>query len=116
MEEQRNFPMNYVYLITKLHYFIISFHTNYVFVAESTAASSPSGAPSDNTLPVVFEATEDPTLNNLSRTDVNCDKTGTCYDGKFQLPKIFYYFNLLYVNFMVNITGHLEIDFPTNFN
>ncbi|XP_019865173.1 uncharacterized protein LOC109594390 [Aethina tumida] len=47
---------------------------------KSTAASSPSGAPSDNTLPVVFEATEDPTLNNLSRTDVNCDKTGTCYD------------------------------------
>lgn len=31
-------------------------------------------------LPVVFENTEDPTVNNLTRTDVNCDKTGTCYD------------------------------------
>ncbi|KAJ3664745.1 hypothetical protein Zmor_000291 [Zophobas morio] len=41
---------------------------------------SPTGAPSDNTLPVVFEATEDPNLNNLTRSDVNCDKTGTCYD------------------------------------
>lgn len=41
-----------------------------------------SGAPSDNTLPVVFETTEDSTLNNLTRSDVNCDKTGTCYDGK----------------------------------
>ncbi|KAF5285569.1 hypothetical protein FQA39_LY16581 [Lamprigera yunnana] len=38
------------------------------------------GSSSDNSLPVVFEATEDPTLTNLSRTDVNCDKTGTCYD------------------------------------
>lgn len=42
-----------------------------------------SGSPSDNTLPVVFETTEDATLNNQSRADVNCDKTGTCYDGKF---------------------------------
>lgn len=49
------------------------------YVAEAT---TPSGSPSDNTLPVVFEATEDPTLNNLTRNDVNCDKTGTCYDGK----------------------------------
>ncbi|KAK6636867.1 hypothetical protein RUM43_010531 [Polyplax serrata] len=31
-------------------------------------------------LPVVFENTEDPLLNNLTRNDVNCDKTGTCYD------------------------------------
>lgn len=30
---------------------------------------------------MVFDATEDPTLNNLTRTDANCDKTGTCYDG-----------------------------------
>ncbi|KAH0817829.1 hypothetical protein GEV33_004962 [Tenebrio molitor] len=43
-------------------------------------AATPSGAPSDNSLPVVFEATEDPTLNNMTRSDVNCDKTGTCYD------------------------------------
>ena len=32
-------------------------------------------------LPVVFETTEDPTINNLTRNDINCDKTGTCYDG-----------------------------------
>ncbi|KAL1138899.1 hypothetical protein AAG570_008961, partial [Ranatra chinensis] len=31
-------------------------------------------------LPVVFETTDDPTINNLTRSDVNCDKTGTCYD------------------------------------
>lgn len=31
-------------------------------------------------LPVVFDTTEDPGVNNLTRTDVNCDKTGTCYD------------------------------------
>lgn len=30
--------------------------------------------------PVVFETTEDPTINNLTRNDINCDKTGTCYD------------------------------------
>ncbi|XP_071050814.1 uncharacterized protein [Onthophagus taurus] len=38
------------------------------------------GPSSENTLPVVFEATEDPTINNLTRSDINCDKTGTCYD------------------------------------
>ncbi|CAH0384150.1 unnamed protein product [Bemisia tabaci] len=32
------------------------------------------------TIPVVFETTDDPTLSNLTRTDINCDKTGTCYD------------------------------------
>nr|CAD7442675.1 unnamed protein product [Timema bartmani] len=36
-------------------------------------------APQDN-LPIVFDSTEDPTINNLTRTDINCDKTGTCYD------------------------------------
>lgn len=35
----------------------------------------------ENTLPVVFDTTEDPNLNNLTRSDVNCDKKGTCYDG-----------------------------------
>ena len=38
--------------------------------------------PTNGELPVVFENTEDPLLNNLTRADVNCDKTGTCYDGK----------------------------------
>lgn len=32
-------------------------------------------------LPVVIETTQDPTINNLTRNDINCDKTGTCYDG-----------------------------------
>lgn len=31
-------------------------------------------------MPITFDATEDPAVNNLTRTDVNCDKTGTCYD------------------------------------
>lgn len=39
------------------------------------------GSPPEPSLPVVFEATEDPSLN-LTRSDINCDKTGTCYDGK----------------------------------
>lgn len=33
-------------------------------------------------LPIFIETTEDPTLNNITKSaDVNCDKTGTCYDG-----------------------------------
>ncbi|XP_077287259.1 trynity isoform X2 [Arctopsyche grandis] len=45
------------------------------------AAQSPSGSsPSENSLPITVETQEDPNLNNLTRTDVNCDKTGTCYD------------------------------------
>ncbi|XP_076292758.1 trynity isoform X2 [Lasioglossum baleicum] len=38
------------------------------------------GAGPADPLPVVFDTTEDPTINNLTRTDINCDKTGTCYD------------------------------------
>uniref|UniRef100_A0A182TPR8 ZP domain-containing protein n=1 Tax=Anopheles melas TaxID=34690 RepID=A0A182TPR8_9DIPT len=34
----------------------------------------------ENTLPVVFDTVEDPAVNNLTRNDANCDKTGTCYD------------------------------------
>ncbi|XP_026479536.1 uncharacterized protein LOC113385929 [Ctenocephalides felis] len=41
---------------------------------------NPSAPTPDHTLPVVFDATEDPSINNLTRADVNCDKTGTCYD------------------------------------
>ncbi|KAL0124644.1 hypothetical protein PUN28_006480 [Cardiocondyla obscurior] len=36
--------------------------------------------PITDPLPVVFETTEDSTINNLTRNDINCDKTGTCYD------------------------------------
>lgn len=62
--------------------------SNYkILIAESILAS---GAPSDNSLPVVFETTEDSTLNNLTRSDVNCDKTGTCYDGKNNKYKLKY--------------------------
>ncbi|XP_026816574.1 LOW QUALITY PROTEIN: uncharacterized protein LOC113556053 [Rhopalosiphum maidis] len=38
-----------------------------------------STTPPHEQLPVVFESTDDPALN-LTRTDLNCDKTGTCYD------------------------------------
>ncbi|KAK9875154.1 hypothetical protein WA026_005945 [Henosepilachna vigintioctopunctata] len=51
----------------------------YENACEKSAGAAP-GAPSENTLPVVFDATEDPNLNNLTKSDVNCDKTGTCYD------------------------------------
>jgi len=46
----------------------------FFFFAESTT-------PPHEQLPVVFESTDDPSLN-LTRTDLNCDKTGTCYDGQ----------------------------------
>lgn len=45
-----------------------------VTIVESTG-------PLADPLPIVFEATDDPTINNLTRNDINCDKTGTCYDG-----------------------------------
>ncbi|PSN36834.1 hypothetical protein C0J52_14247, partial [Blattella germanica] len=48
--------------------------TYYENVCEKTT-----GSPQD-TLPLVFDSTEDPTINNLTRNDINCDKTGTCYD------------------------------------
>lgn len=46
-----------------------------------TETGGTTGSQPDSNLPVVFEATEDPTLTNLTKNDVNCDKTGTCYDG-----------------------------------
>lgn len=50
-------------------------------VPGSTGTST--GGSTEHTLPIVFDATEDPSINNLTRADVNCDKTGTCYDGEF---------------------------------
>lgn len=47
-------------------------------IAEASASSQ-----QDHTLPITFDTTEDPLLTNLTRSDANCDKTGTCYDGKF---------------------------------
>ncbi|XP_065201012.1 uncharacterized protein tyn isoform X2 [Planococcus citri] len=38
------------------------------------------GTLSHENVPVVFESTEDPNISNLTRNDINCDKTGTCYD------------------------------------
>ena len=49
--------------------------------------TEPNGNPHEN-LPLVFDSTEDPSINNQTRNDINCDKTGTCYDGK--LLMIFY--------------------------
>lgn len=55
----------------------------YTIIMIWSFAESPSGsAPSENSLPLTLETQEDPNLNNLTRTDVNCDKTGTCYDGE----------------------------------
>lgn len=56
-----------------------------VYILEGTG-------PLADPLPVVFETTEDPTINNLTRNDINCDKTGTCYDG----TDFFKYFNNTY--------------------
>lgn len=46
---------------------------------------SESAGPLKDALPITFDTTEDNTINNLTRADVNCDKTGTCYDGKMNL-------------------------------
>lgn len=48
-----------------------------MFILESAGSIS-------DPLPVVFETTEDSTINNLTRNDINCDKTGTCYDGIYK--------------------------------
>lgn len=39
--------------------------------------------PTDGVLPPDVTLTEDPLgASNFTRSDANCDKTGTCYDGK----------------------------------
>lgn len=45
-------------------------------------SETPSQPSNDNTFPIDIETKQDASINNLTRTDVNCDKTGTCYDGK----------------------------------
>lgn len=46
--------------------------------------------PSEATLPIVFDPiVEDSNLTNFTRSDANCDKTGTCYDGKGFFRRIF---------------------------
>ncbi|XP_017872563.1 PREDICTED: uncharacterized protein LOC108620175 [Drosophila arizonae] len=55
---------------------------------EKSAASAGAGSGSTppgtldkiDTLPVSLDTIEDPNLTNMTRNDVNCDKTGTCYD------------------------------------
>jgi hypothetical protein len=47
---------------------------------DKPVSSQPGVGTGEQNLPVVFDATEDPSVNNLTRADVNCDKTGTCYD------------------------------------
>lgn len=37
-------------------------------------------APTD--LPVDIQQDETANFSNITRSDANCDKTGTCYDGK----------------------------------
>lgn len=53
-----------------------------LYLIRSVRVFTESTTPSHEQLPVVFESTDDPSLN-LTRTDLNCDKTGTCYDGKY---------------------------------
>lgn len=53
-----------------------------IYLNWSTEGTGPLADP-----PVVFETTEDPTINNLTRNDINCDKTGTCYDGMYILNR-----------------------------
>ncbi|KAJ8888659.1 hypothetical protein PR048_008151, partial [Dryococelus australis] len=49
--------------------------TYYENVCERSLAGS-----LQDSLPIVFDSAEDSSINNLTRADVNCDRTGTCYD------------------------------------
>lgn len=57
----------------------LQFHDSFIFCLlyiESTG-------PPDVVPPVDVTITEDPIgTSNFTRSDANCDKTGTCYDGK----------------------------------
>lgn len=57
----------------------------------ATANNSPT-----ETLPVQFDTgvEVDPNLNNFTRSDANCDKTGTCYDGKRSLNCFHYLYTI----------------------
>lgn len=59
-----------------------NFSKNIVTVLTVVLVVSESTSPPHEQLPVVFESTDDPSLN-LTRTDLNCDRTGTCYDGQY---------------------------------
>lgn len=66
--EKVGYKICMIYIIYINHIYVI------VHILEGTG-------PLADPLPVVFETTEDSTINNLTRNDINCDKTGTCYDG-----------------------------------
>lgn len=57
-------------------------HLTYDLIWPEPRVFPESTTPPHEQLPVVFESTDDPSLN-LTRTDLNCDKTGTCYDGQY---------------------------------
>lgn len=65
---------------------------NHHLIFPETLASSNNNSPTE--LPVQFDTgvQVDPDLNNFTRSDANCDKTGTCYDGK----RFFFVLNFLY--------------------
>lgn len=56
---------------------------NHNLLFTETLATANNNSPTE-TLPVQFDSgvEVDPNLNNFTRSDANCDKTGTCYDGK----------------------------------
>lgn len=63
-----------------------------------TPATAFNNSPTE--LPIQFDTGVelDPNLNNFTRSDANCDKTGTCYDGKRSLYffRVFSSYHLLY--------------------
>lgn len=77
--------MNSAFIFIHLHKlkcsqrFKVSFLNKTAFFPFSETVTNP-----HENLPLVFENTEDPSINNLTRNDINCDKTGTCYDGKLK--------------------------------
>lgn len=47
-------------------------------------------------LPVAIETPlHDPFLSNITRDSTNCDKTGTCYDGKTKIVELQIYLSML---------------------
>lgn len=54
---------------------------NCVFFSFSVLPFEESLTPPDS-LPIDIQQDETATFSNITRSDANCDKTGTCYDGK----------------------------------
>lgn len=75
-----------------------------VFITEPPSNANPPGE-----LPVTIEHQQDPNMtSNLTRNDANCDKTGTCYDGKprYKIRLLYECLEIeaFYISFIVSVS------------